>query len=175
MRLLTFIGKPQRKTEIQFVFYIDSITMIYSYDNFLREYARLSLYGYIIASNFLQILWDPEDIDFSQFYEQAQRLGVDFFIQVNNNNNKGEILKIERNIFYHNRWRLDSFSHSATFFLSFLCFSQANNCHLPYLKLQSTRQFLIIDHFFCANSLVFVRMFLIFEKSSLTFRGQRIY
>lgn len=62
--------------------------MIYSYDNFLREYARLSLYGFIIASNFLQILWDPEDIDFNQFYEQAQRLGVDFLIQVNNNNNK---------------------------------------------------------------------------------------
>jgi hypothetical protein len=90
--------------------------MIYSYDNFLREYARLSLYGYIIASNFLQILWDPEDIDFSQFYEQAQRLGVDFFIQVNNNNKAKEF----ENIFHHNRWRLDSFSLSFSLYRLFV-------------------------------------------------------
>jgi hypothetical protein len=53
-----------------------------SYDNFLREYARLQLYGYIIAAQFLQTLHDPEEIDFENFYQEAQRLGVDFFVQV---------------------------------------------------------------------------------------------
>lgn len=58
------------------------IPEIYSYENFLREYARLSLFGYIIAAQFLQVLWDPEDIDFSTYFEEAQRLGKDFFVQV---------------------------------------------------------------------------------------------
>lgn len=49
-----------------------------SYDNFLREYARLSLYGYIIAASFLQILHDPVDMDFSAI---DYSLGVDYFVQ----------------------------------------------------------------------------------------------
>lgn len=32
-----------------------------SYDNFIKEYARYQLYGYIIASFFLQTLHDPEE------------------------------------------------------------------------------------------------------------------
>jgi hypothetical protein len=59
------------------------IPEIYSYDNFLREYARMSLFGFIIAAQFLQVLWDPEDIDFANYFEETQRLGKDFFIQVN--------------------------------------------------------------------------------------------
>lgn len=56
----------------------NEIPEIYSYDNFLREYARLSLYGYFIASSFLQVLHDPEEIDFNNF---DFSLGVEFFIQ----------------------------------------------------------------------------------------------
>lgn len=43
----------------------------------------MSLYGFIIAAQFLQVLWDPEDIDFTTYIQEAQRLGVDFFVQVN--------------------------------------------------------------------------------------------
>lgn len=60
----------------------NEIPEVYNYENFLHEYARLSLYGYIIAAQFLQVLWDPEDIDFSTYLEEAQRLGKDFFVQV---------------------------------------------------------------------------------------------
>lgn len=49
-----------------------------SYDNFLREFARLQLYGYFIAASFLQILHDPEEIDFNNM---DYSLGIDFFIQ----------------------------------------------------------------------------------------------
>ncbi|KAL7020211.1 hypothetical protein ACKWTF_011417 [Chironomus riparius] len=54
---------------------------IYSYENFLREYARMSMYGYIIAAQFLQVLHDPEEIDFEQMFAEGQRLGPDFFVQ----------------------------------------------------------------------------------------------
>lgn len=49
-----------------------------SYDNFLREYARLSPYGFLIASSFLQILHDPEEVDFNNI---DYSVGVEFFIQ----------------------------------------------------------------------------------------------
>lgn len=49
-----------------------------SYDNFLREYARLSLHGYFIAASFLQILHDPEEIDFTNM-DLSQ--GIDYYVQ----------------------------------------------------------------------------------------------
>ena len=49
-----------------------------SYDNFLREYARLSLYGYINAAGFLQVLHDPEEIDFDAVDETTD---IDFYVQ----------------------------------------------------------------------------------------------
>ncbi|CAO1441277.1 unnamed protein product [Diamesa tonsa] len=55
------------------------IPEIYSYDNFLREYARLSMYGYIIASSFLQILHDPEEgIDWAAI---DRTVGIEWFVQ----------------------------------------------------------------------------------------------
>ncbi|CRL05479.1 CLUMA_CG018243, isoform A [Clunio marinus] len=53
------------------------ISEVYSYDNFLREYARLSLYGYFIAASFLQMLHEPEEIDFANW---DNSLGIDFII-----------------------------------------------------------------------------------------------
>lgn len=51
----------------------------YSYDNFLREYARLSLFGYITASSFLQVMHDPEEgVDFENM---DRSLGIEFFVQ----------------------------------------------------------------------------------------------
>lgn len=43
----------------------------------------MSMYGYIIAAQFLQVLHDPEEIDFEQVYAEGKRLGPDFFVQVN--------------------------------------------------------------------------------------------
>jgi len=59
------------------------ILFLNSYENFLREYARMSMYGFIIASSFLQVLHDPEEIDFEQMHTEGKRLGPDFFVQVN--------------------------------------------------------------------------------------------
>lgn len=56
------------------------ISFFCSYDNFLREYTRLSMYGYIIASSFLQILHDPEEsIDWATIDRSAD--GIAWFIQ----------------------------------------------------------------------------------------------
>lgn len=51
----------------------------FSYDNFIREYANFQLYGYIIASSFLQMLHDPaEGIDLEHL---DRSLPVDWYIQ----------------------------------------------------------------------------------------------
>lgn len=64
-------------------FCLQNFLFLKSYENFLREYARMSMYGFIIASSFLQVLHDPEEIDFEQMHTEGKRLGPDFFVQVN--------------------------------------------------------------------------------------------
>jgi hypothetical protein len=61
------------KKRIKFAF-----NLLSSYDNFLREYARLSLYGYFIAASFLQMLHDPVDFDFNSI---DYSLGVEYYVQ----------------------------------------------------------------------------------------------
>lgn len=69
----------KREFNLHLIFIISSLFSYFpSYDNFLREYARLSLYGYFIAASFLQILHDPVEFDFNSV---DYSLGIDYYVQ----------------------------------------------------------------------------------------------